>query len=207
MNWFRFYTRCYDAGGLICKTDDMNKIKIFAPISIDGFISRIDGDIDWMMKYITTEDYGYNDFLSSIGGVVFNQRHYTKLQNFDFSWQYTDRHCFIVTSDPYSFSNKQDFHFLVRKNGAKLNKRQHINKLREVKGDIWLAGDSVLISQFLEMELIDEVILLVIPVILGNGLPLIARSSWEGDWMMAHHQAYDNGVIRLDYHRIIKDHI
>jgi len=178
----------------------MNEIKMFAPITMDGFASRIDGDIDWAQKYLSARDYGYGDFLATIGGVVFNRRHYTTLMSYDFKWPYGDRPCFVVTGEHFFPPENRDFRFLTIKNGAKLGNR-HIEQLRQVDGDIWLVGDNEMIARFQEMGLIDEVTLLVLPVTLGNGLPLATGSSREHGWQLTHCEKYDNGVVRVCYRR------
>lgn len=57
----------------------MSKIKMYAVISLDGYIAQVNGDIDFSEKYIKQYDYGFKDFLRTIDCVLFSHRHYTMI--------------------------------------------------------------------------------------------------------------------------------
>ena len=174
---------------------------MFAPISMDGFTSRIDGDIGWTLRYLKGPDYGFNRFLGSIGGVIFNRNHYTMLQSYDFKWLYGDLPCYVVTLQPFPHPPSQKLHFLLTEEGMKLHESELQNELQNKNEDLWLAGDNELISQFLEMGLVDEMTLLILPVTLGNGSPLIPCRHDESLWELAEKTEYGNGVVKLVYTR------
>lgn len=177
----------------------MGRFKIYAHISMDGFVARIDGDIDWMMKYLKGNDYGYAKFRESVGAVVFGGRHYAMLQSYGFKWQYGDLPCYVVTRYPFQYPADRNIRFILAGNGTTLKDSKEIAELRAMERDVWLAGDKELVAEFLEMGLIDEVTLVRIPVTLGNGLPLAGGSRSEIAWRITLHEKYGNDVVRTDF--------
>lgn len=182
----------------------MNRIKMFAPVSMDGYVSRIDGDIDWTMHYLRDGDYGLEDFLGTIDSVVFNREYYLMLQSYDLKWQYGDLPCYVISRHSFSETRCRNVKLLPLSDGARLNDKVLLNELLKDKGTVWLAGNNELIATFLSMGLIDEVTLLVLPTTLGNGLPLARGSSGECRWALTDMKRYANGVLRLTY-RCTKD--
>ena len=174
---------------------------MFIPISTDGFTSRIDGDIGWTLRYLKGPDYGFNHFLDSIGGVIFNRNHYTTLQSYDFKWLYGDLPCYVETPQPFPHPPSQKLHFLLTEEDEKFSEHRLLNELPPETEDIWLAGDNELISQFLEMGLVDEMTLLILPVTLDTGIPLISCRHNERCWQLTEKKEYENGVARLHFRK------
>lgn len=79
----------------------MSKCSVFIATSLDGFIARKDGGIDWLRTPDTEsdagEDYGYNDFISSIDALVMGRNTYELVLTFD-KWYYGDMPVFVLTS-------------------------------------------------------------------------------------------------------------
>lgn len=181
----------------------MGKIKVFTHVSLDGFVSRNDGDIDWMLPFLKGNDYGYNSFRESLGGVILSDVHYTTLQSYGFKWQYGDLPCCVITQNPARYVKNQspNLHFIAIDNGAKLAEDKRIAGLLSGDKDIWLAGDRELVSRFMGVGLIDEVTLVILPITLGSGRPLAGGYGSENLWELAGVQKYDNGAVRIDYRR------
>lgn len=53
----------------------MSKIKMFASVSMDGYVSRIDGGINWTLRYLEKQKHGFEDFIGTVDSVVFNLKH------------------------------------------------------------------------------------------------------------------------------------
>ncbi len=172
----------------------MKKIKLYIAASIDGYIARSDGDLDWLMKYPITSDknYGYNDFFESIDTIIMGGRTYRDILNMDFIWPYKDKPTYIITRK--SLISKDYIHFISE------NISEIVFALKNNKGkDIWLVGGGEIISSFMSQELIDEMIITTIPVILGNGIKLFSGISKESEWITIANQKYDNGVTQAHY--------
>lgn len=175
---------------------------MYAVITIDGYIARVNGDMSFTEKYMKKYDYGFKDFFRTIDCVLFSRRHYMMIQSYNYRWQYENLPCYVVSKNLFEASSKRDIRIILD------NKKSSLSYMDQVKeivsyggGDIWLAGDHELISEFLEQELIDEFTLIIIPVTLGHGFPLSMGNAKENYWELSGQQTYPNGVIRLCYQK------
>lgn len=77
---------------------------------------------------------------------------------------------------------------------------ESISKLQEKKGkDIWLVDGGKLITTLLSQNMVDEIIITVIPVILGDGVPLFPSHPTESKWELQNCISYKNGVVQITY--------
>lgn len=172
----------------------MKKIKLYIAASIDGYIARSDGDLDWLTKYpINSEtNYGYDDFYKSVDTVIMGGQTYRDILSMDFIWPYKDKTTYVITRNP--METKENIHFITE------NIIEEISKLREENGkDIWLAGGGQLITMLLVSDLVDEMIITTIPVILGNGIALFPKQPKESQWELQSSISYTNGVVQAKY--------
>lgn len=179
----------------------MKKIKLYIAASIDGYIARSDGDLDWLTKYpINPEtNYGYDDFYKSIDTVIMGGQTYRDILNMDFVWPYKDKTTYVVTRN--SMGTKENIHFITK------SIIEEISKLRKENGkDIWLVGGGQLITMLLASDLVDEMIITTIPVILGNGIALFPEQPKESQWELQSNISYKNGVVQAKY-KIMEKHL
>lgn len=141
---------------------------------IDGYIARTDGSIDWLEdpRYaLENEDYGYYDFIKSIDTTLMGNKTYQQVLGFNVPFPYPDTSNYVFTKIPV---NKRD-EYVEFVSGDIIEFTQN---LKQMEGkDIWLIGGGQLNSAFLDNELIDEIILNIIPVTLGEGIPLFTGAA------------------------------
>lgn len=172
----------------------MRKIKLYIAASIDGYIARIDGDLDWLMEYpINPEtNYGYDNFYESVDTVIMGGQTYRDILNMDFVWPYKDKTTYVITSNLMEI--KENIYYITE------NVIKKISNLRNEKGkDIWLVGGGKLITMLLNQNMVDEMTITTIPVILGNGIPLFPDSPRESKWKLKGCMNYKNGVVQVTY--------
>jgi len=144
----------------------MRKIILYIASSLDGYIARENGDVDWLP---TNTDSGYDSFYKSIDTVIMGKKTYDQ----------------ILTFGEYPYKEKKSYVF---SKNTTLTKDENIEFASNVVdftrtllsssgGHIWLVGGSELFSAFLERNLIDEIILSIIPTILGSGIPLFQNTN------------------------------
>lgn len=175
----------------------MKKIKLYIAASIDGYIARSDGDLDWLMKYpINSEtNYGYDDFYKSIDTVIMGGQTYRDILDMDFVWPYRDKISNVITRNP--MGAKENIRFITEK------VIENISNLRNENGkDIWLVGGGKLTAMLLNQDMVDEMIITTIPVILGNGIPLFPEQPKESKWELQSSESYKNGVIQIVYKKV-----
>lgn len=177
----------------------MRKIKLYIAASIDGYIADIDGGLDWLSAYpITPElNYGYNEFFNSVDSVIMGGKTYRDILNMDVIYPYKDKTSYIITRNKKN-NPKENIHFITE------NIIEALTDLRNKGGkDIWLVGGGEIISILLDNDLIDEMIITLIPMILGSGIPLFPNTTKESTWKLQNTHSYSNNVLQVEYHRNI----
>ena len=173
----------------------MKKIKLYITASLDGYIARPDGDLDWLLEFPKT-DYGYKDFFGTVDTVIIGGRAYHEITCMDIIWQYKDKTTYVVTHHP--LIEKENINYITE------NVIEAISQLQNEGGkDIWLAGGGELISMLLNQDLIDEMIITYLPIILGNGIPLFKKSLKESKWDLLESKGFENGVFQVTYKAVI----
>jgi len=163
----------------------MKKVILYIATSLDGFIARKNGSVDWLPEINNSEDYGMKEFMDSIGTVILGNTTYTK-----FGANYQNKKCFVFS----------------RKNTGKKDNIVYVNTdvkdfLNGLSNDenIWLVGGAEIVKEFLKNNLIDEFIITVIPTVLGEGIPLFAEGCGEYKLKLQNIKAFDSGAVQLSY--------
>lgn len=75
-----------------------HRIKLYIATSLDGFIAREDGSIDWLTEYENSPatDYGYSEFYASIGTVLMGRKTYEQVLGFG-DWPYGEKNVYVFT--------------------------------------------------------------------------------------------------------------
>ena len=145
-----------DKGGL------MRAIKLFIACSLDGFIARKDDSVDWLFH---DNNYGMSAFYNTIDTVLIGRKTYDLMVRLGLPY-YKGKTNYVFSRTKAGVEG-EGIHYVSSDIG------EFVESLRQRKGkDIWLVGGSVLIDSLLKRNLINEIILAVHPVILGEGIPL-----------------------------------
>ncbi|CAH1203544.1 IS1595 family transposase ISCac2 [Paenibacillus plantiphilus] len=144
-----------------------NKVVLYIAMSLDGYIARKDGSVDWLFDVEGDGgDNGYSKFYSSIGAVVMGKKTYDDVLPLTEEFPYADKPCYVLSRSKQSeaphviFVNEPVEAFIA---GL---------KEEAMEGDIWLVGGGQLVQQFLSLQLIDDLYIAIIPKVLGEGIPL-----------------------------------
>jgi dihydrofolate reductase len=180
----------------------MSKRKIIVTIatSADGFIARKDGAVDWLDRPRPKgEDYGMGKFYNSIDTVIYGRKTY------DMAVKFVEEGIEIPDDGRkirnYVFSRRRPpkkvlpgFEFV------KAPVKKFAKSLRAQKGkDIWMMGGGGIIASFLDEGEIDEFIISVIPVFIGEGIPLIAPRHRTVPLKLLSTKKYSDGVVSVHY--------
>jgi dihydrofolate reductase len=174
----------------------MSKIKLFIATTIDGFIAREDGSLDWLfdLPNPNNNDYGYHAFYSGIGAVVMGRETYEEVLAFDVDWPYGNCKTFVITAKP---------EYEVKTPDTVVIQSIDNQTIRQIKSashkDVWVVGGGKTISAFLNNDAIDEMLLSIIPVILGKGLPLFPDQPKETRFEISGTDRFETGVVNLHY--------
>ena len=169
------------------KINVMRKINLFIASSLDGYIARSDGSVDWLPENTAS---GYERFIKSIDTVVMGKKTYDQVLTFG-DYLYKNKKSYVFTrNDDYPKDENTEFVHDVDKLVKDINTNSGTN--------IWLIGGADIISTFLNLELVDEIILSIIPVVLGKGIPLFKNIQKEVKLELIKTTDYD-ALVELHY--------
>lgn len=174
----------------------MKKVKLYIATSLDGFIARQNGSLDWLEGIPNPNkiDYGYDDFYDSVDTVVMGRASYEAILGFDVPWPYTNCKSIIVSRSYASQITTPNTHLV------KAGLKEYITQLKqEVGKDIWLVGGGNLLTSFLNEGLVDELMVCVAPVIIGEGVPLFPNVPKETKLKLLQTTPYETGMVMLTY--------
>ena len=170
----------------------MRQVILFIATSLDGFIARPDGGIDWLF---TDRDYGYAAFYEGVDAVILGRKTYEQVLTFG-EFPYSGKECYVFTRTPVK--GRDDRVVFVDQDPAVL-----IGRLRERPGrNIWLVGGAALAREFAVRDLIDEYIISVHPLILGSGIPLCKEPYPPARLTLVDCTTFPSGLVQLTYSRL-----
>lgn len=182
----------------------MTKISVFIATSVDGFIARENGDIEWLHnsghgEVDKDEDFGYQAFFSTVDALVMGRHSFEKVLSFDGAWFYGNKPVYVLTNrgvkiPPHLKETVSTLSGSPREITQKMEKLGHHH--------IYLDG-GVTIQKFLAAGLVDELIITKIPVLLGSGIPLFGPLSKDIKLQHIDTQAFKNGFVQSHY-KLIK---
>jgi dihydrofolate reductase len=166
--------------------------------SLDGFIARNDNSVSWLedtgSEYeagVSLSDEEAAAFVKTIDCYVLGSRTYAHA--LELGWPYGDTPTVVVTGRTWPPARKS-----VEFYSGDLKTLVDVNLAPRFR-NIWLVGGAMLCQRFLELGLVDEIILTIAPVLLGEGLRLFGGSLSEKGWNLKNVVAYKNSFIELSY--------
>ena len=167
---------------------------LYSAISIDGFIARNDGSIDWLNQFEEEgNDYGYSKFYESIDVTLMGRKTFEQILSFDIPFPYAEKQNYVF-SKSLAKLNSPNTH-LVHSDPVLF-----VNRLKnESSHTIWLVGGGVLNGIMLQHKLIDKIIVTTIPVLLGEGIPLFSGQHKMVNLSLHSVESYQSGIIQQQY--------
>jgi len=175
--------------------DNTPRIKLYIACSLDGFIARENGSIDWITEYENNPetDYGYSEFYASVGTVLMGRKTYEQVLDFG-DWPYGEKKAYVFTRQEEPLRREKNVEFIS------VDIEEFARRLKEnTEEDIWLIGGSQIIKVFLEEDLVQDLIIFVVPVILGSGIPLFDQIQKEIGLKLINTERYESGLVRVEY--------
>ncbi|MBH0228661.1 dihydrofolate reductase family protein [Halobacillus yeomjeoni] len=170
----------------------MGKVVLYIAQSLDGYISRENGDIDWLRD---DQDYGFDTFFESVNTVIMGRKTYEHIFELAEEFPYKNKDVYVVSRMKEGYDEY-----------ATYIQPEQISPLIEVlKNDqdktIWLVGGAQLIYLFISLDLIDEFQIAIQPTLIGNGIPLFEKNEMEQQLDLTDVKKFDDGMLILTYRR------
>ncbi|HTJ43534.1 MAG TPA: dihydrofolate reductase family protein [Kofleriaceae bacterium] len=163
----------------------------FLAASLDGFIARADGGLDWLAPFQTPgEDYGYQAFADACDAVVIGRKTYDVVLGFgDAAWPYHRKRTIVLTHRATAPRHGEELIAATPVEAAA--------RLRDCKR-AYIDGADV-IRQFLAAGLLYDLTLSIIPILLGDGVRLFTLCN-EAKLVLDDARSYPSGLVQLRYH-------
>ncbi|HEX9256190.1 MAG TPA: dihydrofolate reductase family protein [Candidatus Angelobacter sp.] len=169
----------------------MRKLKYYVAASVDSFIARADGSVDWLERG-GKEDYGMKEFYATLDTVLIGRK----------------THDFMVSMKMESYPKVTNYVFSRSKPAGKRGKVEFVSQnasafvadLKKRPGkDIWLVGGSLLAQELFQHRLVDEIAVHFCPVLLGEGIQLFQGPYPESNLQLLSCKAYASGFVGITY--------
>jgi len=173
----------------------MKKLILYIAASLDGKIAKPDGDVAWLEQLPNPDqsDYGYTDFYKTLDTTLMGRKTYDQVLGFDLKdplYPKTTNYVFTTQKD----NPVEGFEF-VNEDPVTFTK-----KLKQQAGkDIWLIGGATINTPLFNAGLIDEMMVFVMPIVLGDGIPLFAQAPQTTVMKLIDSKVYGSGAALLHY--------
>jgi dihydrofolate reductase len=174
------------------------KATVYVATSLDGFIARPDGNIDWLGEPSKNgEDYGYQKFIETVDFLVMGRNTYDKVLSFG-QWPYS-KHVVVLTNRPLTIED--DLAKSVETMSG--SPADIVDELSKRGAEHLYIDGGKTIQNFLNANLIQRIIITKIPVLLGEGIPLFGPL--HKDIMLKHveTQTFADGNVQSEYEVVI----
>ena len=171
---------------------------VFIATSLDGYIADKDGGLDWLQSIPNPEnlDMGYVDLIGRVDAVVMGRKTFEKVSSFDCDWPYS-KLVFVLSnfmkSIPEGYEGKAE---PIKGSLSEVMEAIH------QKGHKHLYIDGgVTVQNFLKEDLIDEIIITIIPTLLGGGTPLFGDLPKQMAFEHVNTEVFLNAIVQTHYRR------
>jgi dihydrofolate reductase len=171
------------------------KLILYIATSLDGYIAQPNDDLSFL-SIVDQEgqDYGYADFVKTVDTVIVGRKTYDKVTAMGFEFPHADKDAYIITRTPKKSSGS--VHFYTE------DLKLLVEKLKSENGkNIYCDGGAEIVNELLKADLIDEFIISVIPILVGNGTKLFNDGRSEMKLELASVKSFDKGLIQMHYKR------
>ena len=169
------------------------KVILYIASSLDGYIAKPNDDLSFLdIVQKEGEDYGYGTFIHSVDTVIIGRKTYDWVLTQVPVFPHAEKECYVITGTARPAIGKTQFYTGPLKT--------LIQQLKNKSGQhIFIDGGAALVNGLLQEKLIDEMVISVIPVLLGNGTKLFADGRPEQALSLVSSRQFEKGLVQLHY--------
>lgn len=175
----------------------MRKISLFIAMSLDGYIAKPNDDLSFLKTVEKEgEDYGYTEFTANIDTIILGRKTYDYVLNEIGSSHYDNgqRDVYVITRTERPRAGRTSFY-----TG---NLTDLVKQLKHENGkNIYCDGGAEIINQLLQHDLVDEFVISIIPILVGNGTRLFKDNRPEQQLEFVSAKSFETGLTQLYYKR------
>jgi dihydrofolate reductase len=174
---------------------------VFIAASLDGFIARRDGDVDWLTKYVVEgEDNGYDAMIASVEGLIMGRSTFQKVLTFG-EWSYC-KPVVVLSRSLKDDDIPADLRGKVRLSDA--TPQALMNQLNAEGWKRAYVDGGIVIQSFLSAGLIEDMIITRVPVLLGEGKPLFGSTPHDIELEHLETKTLPSGLVNSKY-RVVRE--
>ena len=188
----------------------MSRTQYYCASSLDGFIAEADDTLDWLTKYEGSYEGeevepgpmsgcgSYERFYERVGALVSGSATYEFVLDHmgeGGDWPYAGKPCWVLSSRDLPVPEGED----VRIVNARVADLHEEMTAAAGERNLWVVGGGNVASQFADAGLLDEVLVSVVPVVLGKGKPLFDDRLAGGPMQLTGTSVFDTGMVELRY--------
>lgn len=169
------------------------KVILFIAMSLDGFIARPDDDLEWLNCVAKDgEDYGYSAFTQTVDTILIGRRTYEKILTLVEKYPHHDKITYVITQTEQQ--SQENIIFYTE------NINDLIHELKQKEGqNIYCDGGAMLVQNLIRENLIDEMIISIIPILLGEGIRLFENIIATNHLKLIATKHFDTGLVQVHY--------
>ena len=171
------------------------KGSVFVGVSVDGFIARADGGLDFLPPG-GGEPHGYDEFLATIDAIVIGRRTFETVLTFE-AWPYAGRRVVVLSSRPLDLSVAAARGGAVEQMGGA--PEEIVARLAGSGARHLYVDGGVTIQRFLRAGLIQRLVITRVPVLIGQGIPLFASLTHDVRLRHVMTRNYPSGLVQSEY--------
>jgi len=174
------------------------KIIVSIATSVDGYIARPDGDVGWLDRPRPKGNYGMGEFLKSIDTILWGRKTYSK--GIEMGMEKRMASGFGASIQNYVFSRQAQESKVAGFKFVSEPIKAFAQGLRKKRGkNIWMMGGGEIVGSFLDEGEIDEFDIRVVPILIGEGIPLIQPRHRLIRLKLLSSKEFSDGVVGLRY--------
>lgn len=173
------------------------KASVFIATSLDGFIARTNGDLDWLTgaeSAPTEQDYGYQDFMDTVDTIVMGRNTFELTSTFD-PWPYSGTKVVVLSSR----SRAIPLQLMDSVEWLSLPPQDLVERLAAQGATHLYVDGGKTIQGFLNAGLINELIITRVPILIGTGVPLFGPVNHDIKLETVATRQFDNGFVQSRY--------
>jgi len=157
-----------------------NKVVLYIAMSLDGYIARPDGSVDWLFDVEGDGgDNGYSKFYDTIGTVVMGRLTNDEILTLSEEFMYAGKPCYVLSRTKQA--DRDQVTFTDESLDTLIPKLQNASS-----GDVWIVGGGQIVKECLAKGLLEDIIITIIPKVLGSGIPLFPEGTVPSTFKLYH---------------------
>ena len=169
-------------------------VSVFIGTSVDGFIARPNGDVDFLPPG-GGEPHGYDEFIASVDAIVIGRKTFKTVLTFA-AWPYGDKRVVVLSSRPVDLSAAREG--VVEQMAG--SPAEIVSKLAASGAHHLYVDGGITIQGFLRAGLIQRLVVTRVPVLIGDGIPLFGTLPRDIRLRHVATQYYPSGLVKTEYH-------